>query len=311
MYSLSTPPPFALADIPARTRAAIKHRFDTLLSRIEPGPREREIYAQHRATVTSRLNNAFNAHQVLPIGSAVRGSAIARYSDLDLLLVLRTDEVKWGSGWKMSSTVLNDARLQLQTRYQNTEVGRDGQAVVVHFADGEHPVDVVPGVFGGFEGKYPAYWIPNGAGDWMKTAPTAHAAYITVADTRSAGKLKNVAKLIKFWRVCRTPEVPLNSFHLELLLAECGICTGVKTYGHCLYAAFQLLADRKCAALQDPVRISGLVRAANTEAKRASVLSAVESARNHAASALIAEEKGQTAEAIRQWNLVFNGYFPS
>lgn len=310
MYSFSAPPPRVLADIPARTRAAIKTRFDGLLARIEPGNREELIYEQHKTTVTRRLNSAFSAHDVLPIGSSTRGSAIGRYSDLDLLLVLRAEEVRWGSGWKSSSAVLNGVRDQLRYRFQGTDIGRDGQAVVVEFADGQHPVDVVPGFFGGLAGKSPTYWIPDGVGGWMKTSPMAHNRYISAADVRSGGKLKNVAKLIKYWRVCRSPEMPLSSFHLELLLAQSTICDGIKTYGHCLYGAFKLLADRSCAALQDPMQIAGLVRAANTEAKRTSVLSAVQSARNHAASALMAEQKGLTNEALRQWDIVFNGCFP-
>lgn len=302
--------PTFLADIPARTRQAIKTRFQSLLTRIEPGQREDSLYAQHRATVSRRLATAFAAHDVITMGSTTRGSAIASYSDLDLLLVLKTHEVQWGSGWKRSTTVLDEVRNRLQERYQRTEIGRDGQAVVMEFGDGEHPIDVVPGVFAGMEQKRPAYWIPDGSGDWMKTSPAAHSAYILTGDTASGGKLKNTAKLVKFWRVCRNPEIPLNSFHLELVLASKAICSGIKTYGQCLLELFSTLEQRSCAALQDPLGISGWVKAASSDAKRATVQAAVQFAADHARRALLSEQAGDTQEAIRQWDLVFNGQFP-
>lgn len=144
----------------------------------------------------------------------------------------------------------------------------------------------------------------------MKTSPAAHSLYILNADKFSAGKLKAAAKLVKFWRVCRVPEVPLNPFHLELLLAHQAICAGVKTYGHCLFQLFTTLVQRNCAALQDPLGISGWVKAANSDAKRAAVQSAVAFGADHVRRALAAEQAGDTREAIRQWDLVFNGRFP-
>lgn len=299
-----------MAGIPARTRLAVKARFQILLSRIQPGSREQQLFDQHQGTVKRRLSTVLAAHSVFPIGSYTRGSAIASYSDLDLLLVLKAQEVRWGQSWKSSTTVLNEVRDQLQARYQHTEVGRDGQAIVVQFADGKHPVDVVPGIFAEIVDKRPTYWIPDGVGGWLRTSPSAHNAFITSRDSLSAGKLKNVAKLVKYWRLCRSPELPLNSFHVELLLAQEEICIGVKTYGQCLYGLFQTLAQRKCAALQDPIGISGWIAAANTPAKREMVQSGVDFAADHARRALIGEQVGDTQEAVRQWDLVFNGHFP-
>ena len=247
---------------------------------------------------------------MLAIGSFVRGSAIRHYSDLDLLLVLTIREVRWGNSYKSSYTVLNEVRAQLQSRYQRTEVGRDGQAVVIEFADGAHPVDVVPGFFSRVTNKIPVYWIPDGGGEWIETSPMTHNRYIRIEDTRSAGKLKNVAKVIKLWRVCRSPEIPLNSFHLELLLAAVGTCLGVKSYSQCLFDTLRLIDARDCRALQDPLGISGLVKAANTESKLERLRTSVANSYAHGVRAIVAEEEGDTQEAVRQWDIVFNGNFP-
>lgn len=300
----------SLVEIPARTRAAVQRRFRTLLDWITPGPTEHSTYAKHRETVTARLNRVFAAHQVRLIGSHTRNTAVAKHSDLDLMLVLRTAEVKWGAGWKSSTTVLNDVRTQLQERYQTTAIVRDEQAIVIDFADGQRPVEVVPAVFGGIQNGAAIYRIPDGAGGWMATSPDAHNRFIAEKDDRSVGKLKNVAKMLKYWRACRTPSIPLNSFHIELRLAEEAVCVGVKTYGRCLYDAFRSLDKHRCSALRDPRGISGLISAANTEPKRERVQAAVVDSLFHSRAALLAEQDGDGATAIYQWTLVFNGGFP-
>ena len=116
--------------------------------------------------------------------------------------------------------------------------------------------------------------------------------------------------LIKFWRRCRQPHIPLNSFHLELLLAEEGTCVGPKSYAVCVNDALVLLANRKCSSLSDPMDVSAWVPAANTEAKRQQVQQAVSSSVDRTYKACMAESRGNYNEAHRLWDLVFNGYFP-
>lgn len=280
-------------------------RFHLLLSQIEPTARERQVFEKHRKSVKSRLTRVFPAYQVETIGSYSRGSSVRASSDIDLMLKLRAGERRWGDYRKSSATVLNKVRLELQGRFTTTAIGRDRQAVVISFAGG-HRVDVVPAFYGG-QGAHsnPIYQIPDGDGGWMDTSPQAHNRYIKKENVSSLGKLINVAKLIKFWRTRRKVHVPLNSFHLELLLAEEGVCRGAKSYERCLYQSFALLASRRCRALRDPLGISDPVQAANTDAKRASVQRAVELATDQSYRALVAEDKGREAEASRLWHLVF------
>jgi SMODS domain-containing protein len=295
---------------PLRTRAAIQVRFQKLLGRVNFSDTDLQRFHTHRESVTRRLRVSFATSKIFPIGSATRGSAIPQTSDLDLMLVLRVHEARWGGKLMSSFSVLNNVRAQLQSRYRRTDIGRDGQAIVVDFEDGQRPVDVVPAVFAGVRGAIPLYIIPDGRGGWITTSPALHRQYISHADERSGGKLKNVARMIKYWRWCRTPEIPLSSFHVELLMAHDGLCAGVKTYGQCLYNLFQLLSKRECRALQDPLRISGWVQAANTEAKRERAVAGVNDSAFHSAKALVAELEGDTPEAIPQWDIVFNGFFP-
>jgi hypothetical protein len=282
--------------------------FSNLLVKVEPKANEAQILASHRASVSRRLETVFATNRVEPIGSQTRDTAITRTSDLDLMLILARAEVKWGDAYKSSTTVLGNVRDQLRLRYIGTLIVRDGQAVVARFADGQHPVDVVPAWYIDSTGpdRYPVFAIPDGAGDWLRTSPQAHNRYINSADETSRGKLKRVAKLIKSWANHRPFPLPLRSFHVELLLAQSEMCNGAVSYAHCVTSIFELLAYRNCRALQDPIGISGLIKAADTEPKRQILHRSMVLAAARARKAILAEDKDKTLEAIRIWRLVFN-----
>lgn len=297
---------------------AIALAFGLLLRRIEPRERDQEIYLSHEKTVRQRLETVFRANRVIRIGSYARGSSIRYTSDVDLMLVLKREEARWGGGLMSSNTVLNHVRDQLRARYWQTDVGRDGQAVVVRFRGNQYPVDVVPAVyshhgniteFDGSVKNYPIFLIPDGDGGWLETSPLAHNKYIRDADAASRGKLKRTAKLIKYWRRCRQPHVPLNSFHTELLLAREGICVGPRSYALCLHNALAELANRSCRQLQDPLGISGLIKAAYTESMRGQAADAARSSAQRSYNARMAERAGDVREAVRLWEIVFNHRF--
>ena len=290
---------------------SVADRFKTLLARVEPSATTTRLYENHRNSVTARLKASFAANKVVLIGSNCRDTAIGNYSDADLLLVLSRSEVTRG-GWLVSSdTVLKNVRLELEDRYTSTNIGKDGQAIVVDFRDGDHPVDVVPAFYEGPAASlqnYPIYRIPDGEGGWMQTSPDAHNSYILEPDQQSRGKLKGVVRLLKFWRATRN--VPLNSFHVELLLAQSGVCNGVKSYAQCVADVMTLLCERNCRGLQDPLGISGIVKAANTEAKRQQALASLRQCAEHARQAIGNDCYGYYTTAYQEWDFVFHGHFP-
>jgi predicted nucleotidyltransferase len=293
-----------------RSRAAIFRRFQLLLARTEFTESDRAKFASHLSTVIKRLKASFELNRHRLIGSFSRGSAIRQSSDLDVLLVFRRKEAIRRDHLISSNTLLSHIAEQLQSRFWNTSIGKNGQAITIAFGDGQFPVDVVPGIFADFFGKSPLYQIPDAEGDWVPTSPELHNRFIKESDEKSRGKLKNVAKLIKYWAVCRQSPIPISSFHIEVLLAFTGIPFGAKTYGQCLFQFFQEIRSRECRAVQDPLKISGLIKAAATESQRERLLAVVQQSTVHAEKALIAELQENTPEACRQWNVVFNGGFP-
>lgn len=283
--------------------------FQQLLAQIEP-PESVVAAADGRLrAIRVRLGQAFNLSKLEKIGSFSRDTFIRGASDIDALAVISRDDVRWGDGYKSSSTVLDHLRRELEGRFPNTTVYRDVHAVVVGFVDCS--VDVVPAVFSRTTPKgWPVYHMPDGAGDWMETSPGLHNAYIRQQDSASGGKIRGTARLLKFWRECRSPRIPISSFHIEMILASEEICRGVKSYAQCVADILQNLSQRSCRALQDPLGVSGYIAAVKTESQGQLTLASVRNSWDHASAAVHADSCRDPSEARRQWDIVFNGQFP-
>src|SRR5205085_9031744 len=105
------------------------------------------------------------------------------------------------------------------------------------------------------------------------------------------------------------PHIPLNSFHAELLLAREGISVGAKSYAVCLNDALATLANRACRQFQDPLGISGLIKAAYTEPMQKHAADAALYSAQRSYNAIMAEQEGYLREAVRLWEIVFNDKF--
>jgi hypothetical protein len=296
----------------ASASARVAEGFATLITRAQLTQRDVDLFTGHRATVTTAVKSRMDVSKVDLIGSFARGTAIHGASDVDLLLVLSRSAVSWGGSVKSSAGVLGEVRDALRDRYTGTAIGRDGQAVVVGFNDGGHPVDVVPAFYLEHGGRlnYPLYAIPDGQNGWMPTSPGAHNKFIGDADARSGGKLKYASQAFKIWRDARVGGVPISAFHVELVLANEGLADGARSYSAVFRDLLVVLARRECAALRDPIGVSGLIAASVTEPKRQQAARTVVDSARHAEAAFTAEQRGDVREAVRQWGLVFNGRFP-
>lgn len=284
--------------------------FKQLVADLMPTLKDRLAMAQHVSSIRTRLTASFELKRFFLIGSQSRNTSISGLSDYDYIAVFPKTYSMWGNTRKSSATFLKNIRDDLAERFWNTDVSKNGQAIVVPFSNGDRVFDVVPAIFGELnQFKRPTFWIADGAGGWIETSPEAHDAYIEEADRMSGHKLKNVARLFKFWRFSRAQPVYLSSFHTELLLADSEICTGIKTYGQCLLELMKLLSKRECRALQDPLGISGWVYAGRTLPQIENALGMLELAIRHGEKAQEAARIGKHQQAIHQWNITFNGAF--
>lgn len=289
---------------------SVSGSFSKLIDRIQPTQVEIQNAVQHAKQIKTRLEQSYNLRKLFSAGSFPRQTYIHSSSDIDLFAVFARDDMRWGDSYVRSSTALDNLRRDLEARYPASTVYRDVHAVVVSFSDGVE-VDVVPAAFHGMTAKnWPIYKMPDGVGNWMQTSPELHTKYIEEADGKSGGKLRRTAQLMKFWRACRTPMVPLSSFHIEMLLASSRICEGAKSYADCVTELLQLLAQRECQAFRDPLQITGNIGATRSFQQRETALRSIVYSRDQAKDALYAERHGNAQEAKRRWDTVFNGQFP-
>ncbi len=285
--------------------------FKEHLESLVPDSDELDELDSHARSIKARLSDAFDLKKFELVGSHARGSAISCDSDGDYFAVFSRDEVRWGEGMVASKTFLGRVRRELEERFTNTYVRKDGPAVVVHFSDGDFPVDVVPAYYlGPHQTGWPLYAIPDGADGWMQTSPGYHNQYIGAADKRSNGRLHRVARLLKCWRSARTSPIPISSFHMEMVLAADGICEQHRSNRACLAASLQRFSERDAAAFRDPVKVSGDIAACRTDAKRAQAATALDAAADLAARAMQFERDGDEDESCEMWSRLFNHDFP-
>ncbi len=285
----------------------INESFKLVLSRIEPTSGQIEAAEGHLAAIKTRLKTVFTLKDFLKTGSYSRNTFNKNSSDVDVFAVVSRDELRRADNYVTSDTALDRFKQELEGRFWNTKVYRDVHAIVVEFTDCK--VDVVPAFFKGVtEQNWPLYSIPNGSSKWMEASPALHNAYIAQQDKIGAGngKIRGTARLLKYWRDSR----PISSFHIELLLASTGICTGVKSYADCVTETLQLLARQECRAVKDPMGVSGYVPAVKSESQRETILQSVRYSRDKALDALKADARGDINEARRLWDIVFRGDFP-
>jgi hypothetical protein len=116
----------------------------------------------------------------------------------------------YGNG---QSALLSEVRSSIQKTYPSTNVGADGQVVVVPFSDGIK-FEVLPA----FENKDGSFTYPdsNSGGSWKTTNPKKEIAEINSTDASCNGNLKRLCRLARAWK--STWDVPMGGLLLDTLV---------------------------------------------------------------------------------------------
>lgn len=169
-------------DLAVPNRALISTRYKAITKRLN---------ADFRGIDSETLNSLYT-------GSYGRGTATDA-SDVDMIMSLpwttytRFNEHA-GNG---QSALLQAVRASIAKTYPATEVGGDGQVVVVAFSDGIR-FEVVPG-FEYTDGSF-AYPDSNQGGSWRTTNPRPEIKAVSDRDKECNSNLKNLAKMVRAWR---------------------------------------------------------------------------------------------------------------
>ncbi len=293
----------------SRRVSAIAEAFSDLLKDITPTEDEFAGALARYDAIKKCLNSGFWVSEVRLVGSFAKHTAVRGQSDVDVFACLARDEARWGDRTLDSRTFLRRVREQLQQRYPTTDIRSERQAVSLCFTKGVNRFDVVPAVFARMMKGGAVFGIPDGTGDWLLTAPHVQTRQLKAAGERSGGKLPRVIQLVKWWTRVRARAVPLNSFHLEMVLAGKEVGVGAGSYAALTAQAFRILARRQGRALTDPSRISHHIPAVTSETQKRFLTTQLRQAAEWADEAVMAEDEGDVEGAFWYWNKVFNGRF--
>lgn len=168
--------------------------------------------------ITRRLNIDFwstdsSTSHSLYIGSYGRGTAIRYFHDLDVLFEIPISEFGRyndyvGNG---QSALLQAVKNSIKTTYSSTDVGGDGQVVVVNFSDGMR-FEILP-AFKVSDGY--VYANSHNGGSWKSTNPFAEMDAINYTDSICNANLKQLCRMARAWR--REWDVPIGGLLIDTL----------------------------------------------------------------------------------------------
>jgi len=121
-----------------------------------------------------------------------------------------------------STLVLNKFKKKLEKvrEYQNSDLKRNGEAVVLNLISKDWSFDIVPCFHTVVENNGRAYdIIPNGNGKWKKTDPIIEQDRISKVNTKHNGRVLDTIRLVKYWN--RRGKMPtIISYVLETMIVD-------------------------------------------------------------------------------------------
>lgn len=279
--------------------------FRDFLPKLTASESETASAKSHRESIETRLAQDFGLHRLFRIGSFGNGTSISGYSDVDYLASLK-DKFCYTS----SSYSLSKVKDSLDARFRRTGVRVNCPAVYVPFGIGKsEDHEIVPGDYIEKQNDFAVYRIPDCADGWMKVSPEAHIHYVNEVNKKLSSKVKPLIRFVKAWKYFR--DVPISSFYLEMRVARYAATESAIIYDMDVHRVLKMLWDNQLAAIQDPMGVSGYIKACKTDAMRTDALSKLETALTRATNARAAKEKEHISEAFEWWRLVYNYEFPT
>lgn len=264
--------------------------------------------ASHRVSIKAKLEQTFGMTGFFRSGSFGNGTNVSGYSDVDYFAVIPRANLKSDSG-----RTLAELAAAMRQRFPTTaNIRVNGPAVQIPFGlDGAEHTEIIPvDATGTTKLGFRQFDMPDGNGGWMFSAPESHNAYVTRADDRLHGGVRQLVRLLKAWRWLRG--APIRSFYLEMYATRYVEAEAAIIYRIDVRNVLQRLAADRLPAIIDPrfPDDGRYLEACPTPLQHADALAKVERAASWAADAVSYEYEGRTAAAFNRWDLVFNYAFP-
>ena len=169
--------------------------------------------------ITKRLNTDFwwtdsdTAHS-LQVGSYGRNTAIHGTSDVDMVFQLPGSLYKRYDNYSSNgqSALLQEVRNSVKKTYPGTDIGADGQVILIPFSD-RITFELVPG----FLNSDDSYTYPdsNGGGSWKRTNPRPEIEAIRTRNSTCNDNLIPLCRMMRAWKKKRS--VPIGGLLIDTL----------------------------------------------------------------------------------------------
>ncbi|NEO90078.1 MAG: nucleotidyltransferase [Moorea sp. SIO3G5] len=200
---------------------SVANQFNILCDNLKVPQITRHRISDRYKRITKRLNIDFwkindkEKHSIY-VGSYGRGTAVKGFSDLDIIFILPLDLHRQYNSYQSNgqSALLQSVKKSLQATYSTTDIGGDGQVVVIQFTDGIK-FEVVPAF--DFEFKDSSFRYPdsNNGGSWKTTNPRPEIETIKENDKLMNGNLINLCRMARAWK--KEWNVPMGGLLIDTL----------------------------------------------------------------------------------------------
>jgi hypothetical protein len=218
------------------------------------------------------------------------------------------------NGYLNSTKILNKFKSSLQNvpTYKQSELKRNGEAVVLNLVSYAWSFDLVPALpIGDGQGGVSRYLVPDGSGNWKRSDPRRDQTTVSNVNKRHNSNALPLIRLIKYWNVHSNAAPRLPSYYLEaMLLAGLSYEAPVSSVRRAIPLAFRLLESRVSGTLADPNGFGPNLDIDVPWSDQQKVKDAAKDRAQWADYALMYEDGGDHKNAFYWWGRVFPNFPP-
>ena len=217
-------------------------------------------------------------------------------------------------GTLSSTQVSNKFKKKLESvrEYSHSEIRRNGEAIILNLKSKEWSFDIVPCFHTVQESNGRSYYlIPNGNGNWKKTAPDKDKERVTSTNQSKDGRVLELIRLCKKWNIVKNAKT-LPSYILETMIINFADSQAVlnEDIGLRFRDALHYIAGHILDPVYDMKEIQGDINNLDRDDKsRLQKKAWTDYCKAH--EAWRQEQAGNHKEAIKKWGEIFGSDFPT
>lgn len=281
------------------------------------------------------LCDSFNVH----FGSFARRTKCRELDDVDLMIGIAANNATYNSNdpWddvKITASTTNAAqkdcacddgtlnstqvsnkfkkKLESVREYSRSEIRRNGEAIILNLKSKDWSFDIVPCFHTVTESDGRAYYlIPNGNGNWKKTAPDKDKEHVTNTNQDKDGRVLELIRLCKKWNKVKNAKT-LPSYMLETIIINFADSqTELSQWIDLRFRdALKYIADHIMSPVYDMKEIQGDINDLDFSDKW-SLQQKAQADYDKACEAREQESAGNQKEAIKKWGEILGSDFPT